>query len=159
MEKGTEKMTPAEVNPTEAENELEALRKELAEERFKTDALSRRCILLGKALEQAQTEANKYADAEAMALVNGRHYHLQALEAAQKRRRAREEKAIAAYEKACNRNAILLCITAIIGFTSLILGFTGFIHPVFSALMEGVSLLAFGWLLNDCVYLLGRCDK
>jgi len=158
MKKETEKMAPAEGNPTEVEKELEALRQDLACERIKTAALARRCILLAKDLGAAQTEVNKYADGEVIDLVNGKYYHLQALMAAKKLRRVQEEKAVAAYEKACKRNAIGLGFAAVIGFIAMLLGFTGFIHFVVAAIISGASMLAFGWLLNDCVYLLGRCE-
>jgi hypothetical protein len=164
-QKGTNP-APAEGKPTEAEKELEALRNELLEERTKNKALSRNCILMGMALEKAQANVNGYADGEVLGVVNGRHYHLKALEAAQKhlmeqekhlkeRRRAQEKKAIAAYEKACKSNAKRLGLAFVIGALAVFFGIKGFIHPAIAVLMVIVDLLALGWLLNDFVSLLG----
>ncbi len=155
MNKKGKKTATAEVKPTEAEKELEALRNELSVERTKNEALARNCVLLGMALEKAQANVNGYADSEVLGLVNGRHYHLKALEAAQKHRRAQEKKAIAAYEKACKRNAKRLGLTFAISALAAFLGIKGFIHPAIVVLTVIVALLAFGWLLNDCVFLLG----
>jgi hypothetical protein len=160
-QKGTNPAS-AEVKPTEAEKELEALRKELSVERTKNEALGRKCILLGMALEKAQANVNGYADGEVLGVVNGRHYHLKALEAAQKHimeqekhRRAQEKKAIAAYEKACKSNAKRLGLAFVIGALAVFFGIKGFIHPAIAVLMVIVDLLALGWLLNDFVSLLG----
>lgn len=153
-QKGTNP-APADGKPTEAEKELEALRKELLEERTKNEALGRRCILLGMALEKAQSEANGYADGEVLGVVNGRHYHLKALEAAQKHRRAQEKKAIAAYEKACKSNAKRMGLAFVISALAVFFGIKGFIHPTIAVLMVIIDLLALGWLFNDCVSLLG----
>lgn len=160
-QKGTNPAS-ADGKPTEAEKELEALRKELLEERTKNNALSRNCILLGMALEKAQANVNGYADGEVLGVVNGRHYHLKALEAAQKHimeqekhRRAREKKAIAAYKKACKSNAKRLFITFFAAALVAFLGINDFVHIAIVALLEIVALLALGWLLNDFVSLLG----
>lgn len=155
MNKKGKNAAPANVKPTEAEKELEALRKELSVERTKNEALGRNCILLGMALEKAQADVNGYADREALGLVNGRHYHLKALEAAQKHRRAQEKKAIAAYEKSCKSNAKRMGLAFVIGALAVFFGVKGFIHPAIAVLMVIVDLLALGWLVNDCVSLLG----
>lgn len=144
--------------PTPAEIELEKIKQELAEEKIKTATLSKRCILLGKALETLQATENDRNDAEVISLVNGTYYRREALKDAEKRRRVQEKKDAEAYEKACKRNAIALAVPAVIGFSAMLFGFVGFIHTALAALITGVSLLAFGYALNDCVYLLGRCE-
>ena len=124
-----------EKTPTPEELEIERLRKELCNERIKVGALSRHCIHLGEALDAAiLAEANK-------------------------RRKAHARKMAEALEIACTRNAISLCISAVIGFAAIILGFVGFIHGVVAAIIAGGAALAFVWALNDCFYLLGRCEK
>ena len=77
----------------------------------------------------------------------------------EKRRRAAEKKIAAAIEVACKRNAMFLMVSAVLGFTSAILGFAGLIPAVASAILGCVFAIAFGWGLNDCAYLLGRCGK
>lgn len=159
MDKKTEGMKPLKPEKTPAEIELESLKRELADEKLKTSVLSKRCILLGKALEAFQAAENDRNDAEVISLVNGTYYRREALKDAEKHRKAKEKKAIKAYERACKRNAIALAASVVIGFSAMLFGFVGFINSALAAVFAGVAMTAFGWSLNDCVYLLGRCEK
>lgn len=160
MKKETEKTrTPEEL-------EIERLRKELGDERVKVDALSRRCIRLGEDLDAAVRADENRTEKDMFDTINGNCYRKTALEenrkalvAANKRRIANDKKAAAAYEKACRKNAFALGASAVIGFGALIFGYAGFIHGALAATIAGASAVAFGWALNTCVYLLGRCEK
>ena len=153
MKKETEKTrTPAEI-------EVERLRKELGDERVKVDALSRRCIRLGEALDAAVRADENRTEKDMFNIINGNCYHRKALKAEWKRRCVYDKKVAAAREKACKKNAFALCASAVIGFGALIFGYAGFIHGALAATIAGASAVAFGWALNTCVYLLGRCEK
>lgn len=167
MEKKTEGMKPLEHNPTTQETETtphpavieaEQLRRMLSDERTKTEALSRRCIRLGEALDAAIRAEENRTEKDMFATINGNCYHRKALVAEGNYRMARARKAAAAYEKACQRNATSLGISAVIGFGAILFGFAGFIHTAVAATIAGVAAIAFGWSLNTCVYLLGRCE-
>ena len=142
-----------------AEIEANRLRIELNNERIKTDALSRRCIRLGEALDAALLAEDKRFEKEMFAHINGNCYHREAMSVAAKRRRAQERKMAKAFDKACAKNAVSLCASVVVGFIAIILGFVGFIHAAVAAIITGGALIFFGWALNDCAYLLGRCDK
>ena len=158
MNQETKGMKPLE-NPHPAEIEAERLRAELADERLKTDALSRRCIRLGEALSAAIQAEEDRTERDMFDIINGNCCHRKAVAAAEKRRRLAERKAVAAIERACRRNAVLLTVSAVLGFTAGLLGFAGLIPAVAAVVGGCVFALAFGWALNDCVYLLGRCGK
>lgn len=162
MEKKTEGKTPY---TSTQETETENLRKALADERVKNEALSRRCIRLGEALDAALRAEDNRVEKRMFGIINRNCYRKIALEenrkamlAERKRRIAHDKQAAAAYEKACHRNATALCGSAVIGFSAVIFGFAGFIHTALAATIAGVALMAFGWSLNTCVYLLGRCE-
>ena len=140
-----------------AEIEAERLRAELADERAKTDALARRCIRLGEALDAALKVEDDRTESDMFSIINGNHEHRKAVAAAEKRRRAAEKKEIAALERSCKRNAVFLTASAVFGFTAAILGFAGLIHAAIASVLGCAFAIAFGWALNDCVYLLGRC--
>lgn len=149
MEKKTESKI---LHDTSKELEIANLRAALADERIKTEALSRRCIQLSAALdEDAKTEK------EMIDMVN-RNSARRKAEAAAKKRLRKKQQEIEAYEKACTRNAVALGLSMVIGSGAVILSIAGIIHPVLGAVIAGVSMIAFGWALNDCVYLLGRCE-
>lgn len=165
MEKTTEGMKPLKPEFSQAEAELIAmnlarkeLEKKLAEEKIKTDALSRRCIALGKALEEYQDREHNREDAAIIDFVNGRCANNTALKETNRRYQFHAKKEAEAYERACTRNAYSLGLSAVIGFGAILFGFTGFIHAALAAIIAGISFMAFGWALNDCVYLLGRCE-
>lgn len=151
----TEKQAP----PHPAVIEAERLRKELIDERIKTEALSRRCIRLGEALDAAILAEEERAEKKMFDHINGNCYHRKAVAVASKRRKAHDKKMIEAFEDACTKNAVALCTSAVIGVGAIILGFAGFIHVALAAIIAGGASMAFGWALNDCVYLLGRCSK
>ncbi len=162
MKKETEHNTPnnttqetqATANPHPAEVAAEILRKALADERKKTEVLSHHCVRLSTELETLMAAENERADAEAIALANSSFRRRKA----ERRRRAREKKAIDAYKKACTRNAISLSLATAICFFSAMLGFEGIIHPALAAPIACVSFIAFGWSLNTCINLIGRCE-
>lgn len=145
--------------PHPAEVEAANLRMALADERVKTEALARRCIRLGDALDAAIMAEDNRIEQSMFAHINGNHCHREELIAAAKRRMVHEQKMAKAHRKACRKNAVALSISAVAVFAALLLGFTGFIHTVFAAILAGAGLMAFGWALNTCVYLFGRCDK
>lgn len=142
-----------------AEIEADRLRAELCEERIKTEALSRRCIKLSGALDAAILAEENRAEKSMFDHINGNCYHRKAIVVAGKHRSAYERKMAKVYRKACKRNAFALCASAVATFAAILFGFTGIIHTVFAAILTGCALMAFGWALNDCVYLLGRCKK
>lgn len=158
MNKETEGMTPAS-NPHPAEVEAERLRRELCDERTKTEALSRRCIRLGVALDAALKAEENRTESDMFAIINCNCDRRKATAATEKRRMAAEKKAGIALERACKHNAVLLTASAVLGFTTALLGFAGFINAVAAAVFGCIFALAFGWALNDCFYLLGRCGK
>lgn len=145
------------INPVS--DETDNLRNALAEERFKTEVLARRCIRLGEALDAAILAEDNRVEKSMFDHINNNCYHREELIAANKRRIALEHKLAKAYRKACRKNAVALTFSAVAVFAALLLGFTGFIHSVFAAILAAIGLMAFGWALNDCVYLLGRCEK
>lgn len=153
-QKGTNPAS-AEGKPTEAEKELNALREALAEERAKNNTFARNYILMSEELEAAQGTVNGYAALEALNIVNGNYRRMKALEAAEKHRREQAKKAMAAYKKACRRTVLELGMTAAIGVVSVLLAVEGLVHFTISTAVIGVCLLALGWLLHNCVSLLG----
>lgn len=167
MEKKTEGMKPldlttthetqASTNPHPAEIEAENLRKALSEEQIKTEALSRRCIRLGEDLDAALRGENDRIEKEMFDIVNEHSEKRKADEIAMKRRIAREKKAAEAYERACKRNIVALALSTVICFLSAMFGFTGIINPALGAVIACISFIAFGWSLNTCVALIGRC--
>lgn len=158
MNNETKGMKPLD-NRHPAEIEADRLRLELADERTKTNALSRRCIQLDEALDAALKEVEDRTERDMFAIINGNCDRRKVIAAKEKRRRAAEDKAIAALERACKRNAVFLTVSAVVGFTAAIFGFAGLIHAVTASVTGCISAIAFGWALNDCVYLLGRCGK
>lgn len=140
-----------------AEVEAHNLRNALADERVKTDALARRCVELGQALDYAILAEENRSEKSMFDHINGNCYHLKAVNAAGKRQAARNKKMVAAYKKACKKNAAAMCVSVVAAFAALLFGLTGLIHTVFAAILVGIALIAFGWTLNNCVYLLGRC--
>lgn len=144
---------------TPEELEIERLRKELGDERVKVAALSRRCIRLGEALDAAILAEENRTENDMFNIINGNNLHRKALKAEWKRRCVHDKKVAADREKACKKNAFALCASAVIGFGALIFGYAGFIHGALAATIAGASAVAFGWALNTCVYLLGRCEK
>lgn len=145
--------------PHPAEIEADNLRNALVDERIKTDVLARRCIRLSEALDAAILAEDNRVEKSMFDHINDNHDHREELIAANKRRLVHEQKMAKAYRKACRKNALALSISAVAVFAALLLGFTGFLHAVLAAILAGIGLTAFGWALNDCVYLLGRCDK
>ena len=156
MKKETESAKPT---PSQSENELKRLRAELADERIKTEALSHRCIRLGEALDAALLAENNRTEKDLFDHINGNCYHRKAMAVANQRRQVRERKMAEAFENACTKNAISLCASFVVCLVAIILGFVGFIHTAVAAILAGCALMAFGWALNDCAYLLGRCGK
>lgn len=154
MNKKAESKTP---NATPQENEIAELRKALTEEQIKTEALSRRCIRLGEALDAALRAEDNRIEKEMIDVVNENSAYRKAAAIAEKRRRIRDKKAIAAYEKACTRNAISLGLSMVICFCAAMFGFADIINPGLGAAIACVSFIAFGWSLNTCVHLIGRC--
>ena len=155
--KKTEGMKPQEPRNPEA-MELDRLRIELHNEKIKTVALSRRCIRLGEALDAAISAEDNRVEANLFGIINKNAVHKEAAAIARKRSRAREKNAAVRYEKACKQNAILIGASAAVGFGAVLFGFAGFIHTVLASTIAGASLIAFGWALNTCVNLLGRCE-
>lgn len=153
----TEAAAPTVRHP--AEIEAERLRLELTEERVKSDALSRRCIRMGEALDAAILAEDSRAEKEMFDHINGNCYHRKAMNVAGVRRRANEKKKAEAFKKACAKNAVSLCISFVVFCAAIILGYAGFIHTAIATIFAGGSLLSFGWSLNNCAYLLGRCEK
>lgn len=145
------------INPSEAE--AINLRNALAEERFKTEVLARRCVRLGEALDAAILAEDNRVEKSMFDHINSNCYQREELIAASKRRLVHEQKMAKAYRKACRKNAVALTFSTVAVFAALLLGFTGFIHAVFATILAGIGLTTFGWALNDCVYLLGRCEK
>lgn len=145
--------------PHPAEIEAERLRRELCDERTKTEALSHRCIRLGEALDAALLAEDNRTEKSMFDHINGNCYHRKALKIANKRRMVHEQKMAEAFENACTKNAISLCASFVVCLVAIILGFVGFIHTAVAAILAGCALMAFGWALNDCAYLLGRCGK
>ena len=145
--------------PHPAVVEADRLRAELADERAKTEALSRRCIRLGDALDAAILAEDNRTEKSMFDRINGNCYHRKAMVAAYQHRKAREQKMAEAFENACTMNAISLCASFVVCLVAIILGFVGFIHTAIAAILAGCALMAFGWALNDCFYLLGRCGK
>ena len=143
----------------QAEVETMNLRNALAEERLKTEVLARRCVRLGEALDAAILAEDNRVEKSMFDHINSNCYQREEMNAANKRRIAHELKMAKAYRKACRKNATALTFSTVAVFAALLLGFTGFIHAVFATILAGIGLTAFGWVLNDCVYLLGRCDK
>ena len=145
--------------PTPAEIENKRLRAELVEERTKTEALSRRCIRLGEALDAAILAEENRTEKSMFDHINGNCYHREALLVSAKRREVQERRMAEAFENACTKNALSLCASFVVCLVAIILGFVGFIHTAIAAILAGCALMAFGWALNDCFYLLGRCGK
>lgn len=140
-----------------AEIEAERLRLELADERTKTEALSRRCIRLVEALDATLKAEADRTDNDMFKIINGNCERHKAAVATARRRRAHEKKLIAAFDRACRRNAVCLATSFLLGLTVAILGFTCLIPAVAATVIGAICTMAFGWALNDCVYLLGRC--
>lgn len=154
-----EKDSAAKTTPTPAEIENIRLRQELADERVKSEALSYRCIRLGEALDAAILAEDNRIEKNMFDHINGNCYHRKALSVSAKRRRVQERRMAEAFENACTKNAISLCASFAVSLVAIILGFVGFIHAAVAAIVAGGALMAFGWALNDCFYLLGRCGK
>ena len=145
--------------PTPAEIENKRLRQELADERSKTEALSRRCIRLGEALDAAILAEENRTEKSMFDHINGNCYHREALQVAARHRKVQERRMAKAFENACTKNALSLCASFVVSLVAIILGFVGFIHAAVAAIVACGALMAFGWALNDCFYLLGRCGK
>ena len=154
-----------EASPSEVETQL---RNELNEERIKTEALSRRCIRLGDALDAAIRAEDDRIEQDMFDHINDNCYQREVITAHEERRRQystdkqyrrleRERKEAAAIKKALKKSALLLAFSFIGGFGSGVLGFAGYIHAYVAATMVAIALVAFGWAMNDCAYLLGRC--
>lgn len=148
MKKETESKT---LNDTAKELEIANLHAALADERLKNEVLSRRCIQLGVDLEE-----DSRIEKEMIDVVNRNSAKRQADAAAQNRRLKRI--ALDAYANACTRNAIFLGLSILIGAGAAALGFFNIINPAIGFLVTGICTVAFGWLLNDCMFLL-RCWK
>lgn len=159
LEAAAENETAPVSAPHPAEIEAANLRNALADERIKTDALARRCVELGQALDGAILAEENRAEKSMFDHINGNCYHRKAVTVAGRRQAARSKKIAAAYRKACKKNATALCVSVVAGFAALLFGLTGLIHTVFAAILVGIALIAFGWALNDCAYLLGRCKQ
>lgn len=149
--------TTADRHPAEIENER--LRRELAEERIKTEALSRRCIRLGEALDAAILAEDNRVESNMFAIINENCDNRMVVAAAENTRREKKKKELAALNKACKQNAVDLALAATIVLSATILGFSGLLHFALAALFAVVGLICLGWSLNNCVYLLGRCGK
>ena len=155
----TPDMEATQAAPHPAEIEADRLRIELSNERIKVEALSRRCIRLGEALDAAILAEDNRVEKDMFNHINGNCHHRKAMIAENKRRKAHERKMAEAFEDACTKNAIALCASALVAFGAIILGYAGFIHTAVAAIIAGGAAIAFGWALNDCAYLLGRCAK
>lgn len=151
--------TTANAAPHPAEVEAAQLRVALADERIKTEALSRRCIRLGEALDEALLAEDIQIEADMLNVVNRHNRRYEAMRVANIRRKAQAKKAAMAYAKACKRNALSMSIAFAASFTAIALGIVGFIPHVAAAIVAGISLVAFGWTLSDFAYLLRRCGK
>jgi hypothetical protein len=168
LEANPEITTPEKDAPRPVEAEADSLRIELAEERFKTEALSRRCIRLGEALEAAIRAENDRYEQDMFGFVNDNCFQREAMVANEERRRQnsmdklsrrmeREKKAAEAAKKALKKSAAWLAVSFAGGFSAVLLGFGGYVHATLATAAAGVALVAFGWCLNTCVSLLGRC--
>lgn len=157
MQNPTAQSTAKIADPHPAVVEAENLRKALSEEQIKTEALSRRCIKLGVALDAALRVENDRIEKEMIGMVNEHSEKRKVEEVARKRRIAREKKEAEAYKKACTRNAVALGLSVVICFLSAMFGFAGIINPAIGAVIACISFIAFGWSLNTCVALIGRC--
>lgn len=151
--------TGAEATRHPAEIEADRLRNELCEERIKVNVLSRRCIRLGEALDAAIQAEDDRIEKGVFDIINSNSANREALLVEGKRRIASQKKAVAEYEKACKRNAISLACSTVIAFGAIIFGFAGLVHAALAATIAGIAITAFGWALNDCVYLLRRCKQ
>jgi hypothetical protein len=148
MEKKTESKT---LYDTAKDLENANLRAALADERTKNEALARRCIELGAALDE-----DARIEKEMIGAVNRHSARRKAETAAMNRRRMMQE--IVAYEDACTRNAVFLGLSLLVSAGAAILTLTGIANPILGGIVTGVATIAFGWALNDCLYLLGRCE-
>jgi hypothetical protein len=154
--------------PHPAELEANALRIELAEERYKTEALSRRCIRQGEALEALLRADDNRVEQNMFDHINGNSFQREAMDMADERRRRhfvdkqcrrleREKKAAEANKKALKKSAVWLALSVTGGVAAVALGVAGYVHTTLATAAAGIALVAFGWCLNNCVSLLGRC--
>ena len=149
MKKETEGTKP-QANPHPAEVENAKLRLELADERIKTDALARRCIRLGEALDAALKAEGDRAEIDMFAIVNSYCDRRKASAIAENRINIRKQKAA----DACKRNSVAVVLASMIAIVSVILSITGIIDPVLSTAIVGICLIAFGWTMSACIHLL-----
>lgn len=154
--------------PHPAEIEADSLRLELADEKVKTDALARRCIRLGEALEAALRADENRVERDMFDHINGNSFRREAMDTAEEcrrrysmdkqyRRLEREKKAAEANKKALKKSAVWLALSVTGGFAAVALGVAGYVHTTLATAATGIALVAFGWCLNNCVSLLGRC--
>ena len=154
----TEANTKATATRHPAEIEADRIRIQLHNERIKTDALSRRCIQLGAELDAYILANESRTEKDMFDTINGNCYHRRALKLDTRRNRAYEKRMAKAYEDACTKNALTLFVSLVGVLGSVIFGVAGLLNGAFAAAIAGVALIAFGWALNDCVYLLRRCE-
>ena len=166
MKKKTAEAMPTEQNTSEAkeihtpaEMEADKLRIELNNERIKVNALSRRCIQLSAEHDAAIIAENNRIEQDMFDHINGNCYHKKAVTIASKRRNARHKKMAEFYSKALKKNAACLCGEVLITLVAILFGFASIIHSILAVILVVVSLIAFGWSLNNCVYLIGRCEQ
>ena len=143
-------------HPAEIENAR--LRLELEEERTKTDALSRHCIRLGKALDAAIEAKENRLEQDMFAAVNENSEKRNAAAIAKKRSMIRKKKEAAAYEAACMRNTSTMAMSAVVGFFSYICIVAGILNIVWGSVIIAICVLTLGWSLNTCIRLLRRIE-
>lgn len=149
MKKETEG-TKTQANPHPAEIESAKLRLELADERTKTEALARRCIRLGEALDAALKAEGDRAEIDMFAIVNSNCDRRKAAAIAKNRISIRKQKAA----DDCKRNSVAVVLTSMIAFISVILSITGIINPILGTAIVGICLITFGWTMSACIHLL-----
>jgi hypothetical protein len=152
MNKKTEGNTPI---PTPEQTEIANLRNALAEEQIKTEALSRRCIRLGDALEAAIRAEDIRAEKAMFDAVNENSDKRKAAAIARKHRSIRRRKA----SDACMRNSFAMALASMIAFVAVIFSTAGIINPTLGIAIVGFCLIAFGWTLSACIHLLRMVEE
>ena len=133
--------------------ELEALHIQLAEERFKNEALSRQVVRLGQALDAAVRADDERIEGDMICIVNANNAKRSANERKAAEIDAKNKAICKSFMRHARVNAATIGLSVTAATFSIVAGHYGVISPVVSTALSFVTLPIVGWAIHECALL------
>ncbi len=142
--------TAPEAKKPSKKDELEILRKELAEARARNDELSRQVAAQGAALDANIRAREARIEADMICIVNTNAANRDARDKRATVRFAKDKAMQASFTQSCTMSAITLGVEVVGAVALIIAGHCGAIAPELATAFAFVLLPAIGWTMRDC---------